>query len=53
MECCQEKSNIYTVREKKDGNIMVYQKCSVCNRRHFTMDAEPGKLGVTLSAVGG
>lgn len=43
--CCAEKENLRRVTGES------FARCKVCGRRHFTMDADAGRLGLTGSDI--
>ncbi len=59
-DCCADKSNrekVYemNVDEQGEGPEMsrLIEVCKICDRRHFTIKAEPGVIGIELSPLGG
>jgi len=46
--CCQQPENMGIEVKTSSRNLYV-KLCRVCDRRHFRMVAEPGRLGVTPS----
>lgn len=50
-DCCKLAENL-EYHEIKKGELVVY-RCKRCGCRHFEMTAQPGKLGVLGSAMGG
>lgn len=42
-ECCKNSNNLHVTEEKSD---MTVRRCSVCNRRHFEVIVDPGKIGL-------
>lgn len=46
--CCRDPENLYVAeRTENEDAVMVMRRCSVCNRRHFEMQAKPKAFGLT------
>ena len=47
-ECCQQPNNlIVSKQESRDDRIC--RRCKVCNRRHFEVKVDPGRVGVMVT----
>ena len=53
-KCCRRRANLEEVesRESPDGRL-VKERCRECGRRHFTMHANPKKVGVRAQEAEG
>lgn len=47
--CCQKAENL---ERSRLGPDLVVDTCKVCGAKHYTLKAEPGKLGVELKPLG-
>ena len=50
--CCQDESN-RTEPEVPEGapEGVTMTRCKTCNRRHFVLEVDPAKLGVTMRSI--
>jgi len=48
--CCKIAENLEW--QVSDNSNMDIKKCKVCNRRHYTLHAEPGRFGVVGKNLG-
>lgn len=44
--CCKKEENLIAISNEN------FQRCKICNSRHFSITAEIGELGVQLSGLG-
>jgi hypothetical protein len=47
--CCQVTKNLRSLRTDRDDLAVVI--CRVCKCRHFTLQAEPGVIGITQAGA--
>ncbi len=59
-ECCADRSNrerVYEMTVDSEGKgpemASLIEVCKICDRRHYTIQADPGKFGIELSPLGG
>lgn len=51
--CCRKPENLLAFSSQAEqGFKEVVRKCRVCGCRHFEVEAEPGRFGITGGAVG-
>lgn len=48
--CCWKEENLGPVVQ--DASDLTYRRCQVCQSRHFTLTADPGKIGLHGVQVG-
>jgi hypothetical protein len=46
--CCRNEANMGPAVPMGPGGC-IYRRCKVCDRRHFEMTLDPGRLGLRLS----
>lgn len=46
--CCSQSANLRVVTNDREGGLLV-RVCKVCERKHYSMRAEPGRLHLRRS----
>ncbi len=50
-DCCKQSENLEM--QLSDKPDLVIQKCKVCGCRHFELQVDPGRLGLSGAMMGG